>query len=80
MFSSYSLKRQVNLWSIALRVSLFCDAENKEASLTVIVNGRIMPQTWIDPKWWQVDTPAKAEDWFRRIDMDAIAYNHRQAA
>lgn len=77
MFTLYCLRREMNLWNVNVRVSLFCDAEHKEASLGVAINGRLMPQSWADPKWWEVDTPAKAEAWFRRVDLDSIAYNHR---
>lgn len=80
MFTFWQLRRSANLSGVNVKVSLYCDAENKEASVMICINGRIMPKSWAEPKWWEVDTPEKSKAWFQRIDMDAIGYNHRNAA
>lgn len=73
MFAFYQLKRASVLFNMRLQIGLYVDCERKEAHFSMSVDGRIMPKTWNDPRWFEVETPAKAEDWFRRIDMDSIA-------
>jgi hypothetical protein len=80
MFTFWQLRRSMFIWGVTVKVSLFCEAEHKEASVMVTINGRIAPKTWNDPKWHEVETPEKSNEWFRRIDLDSIAYNHRHMA
>ncbi|MER9524028.1 hypothetical protein NKI96_10630 [Mesorhizobium sp. M0292] len=61
------------LFGFRLKIGLYVDCERKEAHFSMSVDGRIAPKTWNDPRWFEVDSPSKAETWFRGIDMDSIA-------
>jgi len=72
MFTSYTLRRAVNLMGFRLLLSLYVGCEHKESSLRLLVDGRIT-ERGTGPRFWEVDTPAKAETYFRSIDLDQIA-------
>lgn len=72
MFQSYILSRQATLMGFRLRLSLYVDIPNEEASAQLLVDGRIT-NVGTPPRIWEVDTPAKAEEWFKRIDLDRLA-------
>lgn len=74
MFEHYVLRHHINLMGFRLSLTLYVDCTLKEVDLRLLVNGRIrQDQIGAPPKWWQVDTPEKAREWFQRIDLGAIA-------
>lgn len=72
MFETYILARSVNLMGFRLKLTLYVDCVHKDGDLRLLVDGMITP-TAASPRYWEIDTPAKAETWFRRIDMDGLA-------
>lgn len=72
-FESYVLRREARLMGFRICLSMYVDCRHKEVDLRLLVDGRITPLGANGPHWWEVDTPEKAADWFRRVDMDLIA-------
>ena len=73
MFANYHLKRHVNLFGIRIDLCLYVDCETKEAEFWLKVDGRLREVDWAQPRFSEVETPAKAEELFRKVDFDRLA-------
>lgn len=71
MFDHYTLSRQTVSMGFRLKLTLFVDVTHQEATLMLMVNG-LIDKGGNPPHFWEVDSPTKAELWFRRINLDQI--------
>ena len=72
-FTLYVLSKEVIINGRHLRLVMNVCCVNKVADALLLINGRITPMNANPPKFWEVDTPAKAEAFFNRINLDAFA-------
>lgn len=72
-FALYVLSKEATINGRHLRLVMNVSCVDKVADALLLINGRITPMNANPPKFWEVDTPAKAEAFFNRIKLDAFA-------
>ena len=72
-FQTYTRAKSAQLGGRRVTLSLAVDCLRKDVSVLFLVGGRITPLTATLPRFWEVDTPAKAEAFLGRINLDALA-------
>jgi hypothetical protein len=73
-FTLYTLCREAKINQRHVRLIMNVCCVNKVADCLLLIDGRITPINANPPRFWEVDTPAKAEAFFNRINLDAFAY------
>lgn len=78
MLTQFTCKKRIVMHGTELKIRIMVDLEHKEVDVLFTMNGRIAPLSARPPRLWEVDTPAKLEDFMRRINLEGLYWTMRE--